>query len=139
MASALYNGARKSFLDKGLAWGSDDIRALLVQSTYTFSAAHEFVADVVAAELGATDYARKATTGRAVGTGAPTYALCDNITWAGLGGAVNQTIGGLIFFLNTGSDATARLIAFCDNPDLTTENQDVVANFGSQRVFSWSG
>jgi hypothetical protein len=140
VASALYDGARKAFLEGNLHWGTDDIGVLLVQDTYSFSAAHGFVADVVAAELSATDYARKTNVaGRSVGASAPTYALCDNLTWVGLGGAVNQVIHGVIFFLNTGNDATARLICFCDNPNITTQDQDVVASFGSQRVFSWGG
>ena len=55
MANALYDSGREGFLDGSIVWSSGDIRAMLVLSTYTFSAAHKFIAD-----LGAVDNGRSA-------------------------------------------------------------------------------
>ena len=73
MANALYDPGREGFLDGSIDWDTDDIRTMLVLSTYTFSAAHKFITD-----LGAVDNGRTAALGSktvtsgiapAVGTG----------------------------------------------------------------------
>lgn len=135
--AGIYDGARRLWLQGGIAWESADIRVLLVMPTYVYNAGHNFVSDVVAHELVATDYARKSTTGRQVQAGAPTYVVCDNVTWAGLGGAVNDDIAGLIFFMHTGSDATARVLLHLPNSILPTQDQDVRTDFENGRLFDW--
>jgi hypothetical protein len=55
MANALFDPGREGFLDGSIDWDTDDIRVMLVKSTYVFSAAHKFVAD-----LGAVDNGRSA-------------------------------------------------------------------------------
>jgi hypothetical protein len=139
MASSLYSPARRAFGRGQIAWDTDDIRGLLVLPTYSYDADHQYVSDVVAHELGATNYARKQLTGRSVGVSAPTYFLADTITWTSLGNGVNETIHGLIIFVHTGNDATAPLICFCDNADLPTQGQETRIVFANNRVFSWSG
>lgn len=58
MANALYDPGREGFLDGSIDWDTDDIRVMLVLSTYTFSAAHKFITD-----LGAVDNGRSAALG----------------------------------------------------------------------------
>lgn len=139
MSSGMFDAARQAIGRGQIAWESADIRVLLVKDTYSFDPTHSFVADLVAHELGATDYARKTTTGRIVGPSSPTYFLMDDVLWVGLGGASNQVIGGAVVYLHTGSDATARLICFIDTPDQLTQDQDTYLAFATSRVFQWTG
>ena len=104
MASALYDSGREGFLDGSIDWDTNDMRAMLVLSSYTFSAAHKFIAD-----LGAVDNGR-------------TAALASKTVTAGVADAADTTLTAtaataskaLVVFQHTGSDATARLIAYID-------------------------
>ena len=106
MANALYDSGREGFLDGSIDWDTDDIRAMLVLSTYTFSAAHKFLSD-----LGAVDNGRSA-------------ALASKTVAAGVADAADTSLvataaaasKALVLFKHTGSDATARLIAYIDTP-----------------------
>lgn len=104
MASALYDSGREGFLDGSIDWDTNDMRAMLVLSSYTFSAAHKFISD-----LGAVDNGR-------------TAALGSKTVTAGVADAADTTLTAtaataskaLVIFQHTGSDATARLIAYID-------------------------
>jgi hypothetical protein len=104
MANALYDPGRQGFLDGSIDWDTDDVRAMLVKSTYTFSAAHQFVSD-----LGAVDNGR-------------TGALGTKTVTSGVAGAANTTLtatsavacNAIVLFKHTGNDATARLIGYID-------------------------
>jgi len=106
MANVLYDKGREGFLDGAIDWDSNDIRVALVESTYTFSDAHEFMA-----ALGAND------NGRSV-------ALASKTVTSGVADAADTTLtataalacNALVIFQHTGSDATARLIAYIDTP-----------------------
>lgn len=107
MANALYDKGREGFLDGSIDWDTDDIRVILVRSSYTFSAAHDFVDDI--------------TTGNENGRSA---ALGSKTVTSGVADAADTTItataavasNALVIFKHTGSDATARLIAYIDTP-----------------------
>src|SRR3989304_3481237 len=58
MTSALYDKGREGFLDGSIDWDTDDVRVALVESTYTFVAAHDFMDD-----LGTNDNGRSAALG----------------------------------------------------------------------------
>jgi hypothetical protein len=104
MASALFDPGREGFLDGSIDWDTGDQRVMLVRSTYTFSAAHKFLA-----ELGAVDNGRSA-------------ALASKTVTNGVADAADTTItataavacNALVVFQHTGSDATARVIAYID-------------------------
>jgi hypothetical protein len=106
MANALYDSGREGFLDGSIDWDTNDQRVMLVLSTYTFSAAHKFLAD-----LGAVDNGRSA-------------ALTAKTVTGGVADAADTTLNAtaaiaskaLVIFQHTGSDATARLIAYIDTP-----------------------
>lgn len=104
MASALYDSGREGFLDGSIDWDTNDMRAMLVLSSYTFSAAHKFVAD-----LGAVDNGRTA----AFGTKTVTAGVADaaDTTLTATAATASKA---LVVFQHTGSDATARLIAYID-------------------------
>ena len=106
MSNALFDPGREGFLDGTINWSTGDIRVMLVKSTYAFSAAHKFLAD-----LGVVDNGRSA-------------ALATKTVAAGVAGAANTTLtaiaaaacASLVIFQHTGVDATARVIAFIDTP-----------------------
>lgn len=79
---------------------------MLVLSTYTFSAAHKFLAD-----LGVVDNGRSATfTAKTVTAG---IANAANTTLTAIAASASKA---LVIFQHTGADATARVIAFIDAP-----------------------
>src|SRR4051812_7382927 len=106
MSNALFDPGREGFLDGSIDWDTDDIRVMLVKSTYTFSAAHKFVSD-----LGAVDNGRSAAlAGKTVTSG---VADANDTTLTATAAAASNA---LVVFKHTGSDATARLIAYIDTP-----------------------
>lgn len=106
MSNVLYDPGREGILDDTIAMSTDDIRVMLVMSTYTFSAAHKFLSD-----LGVVDNGRSA-------------ALASKTFTSGVFDAADTTLTAtapaackaLAIFKHTGVDATARLIAYIDTP-----------------------
>jgi hypothetical protein len=104
MTSTLFSLGREGFLDGAIDWDTNDVRAMLVKSTYTFDDTDKFLSD-----LGSVDNGRSA----ALGTKTVTQGVAD---------AADTTItatsavacNALVVFQHTGSDATARLIAYID-------------------------
>lgn len=106
MANVLYDPGREGILDQTIMMNSGDIRAMLVLSSYTFSAAHKFLAD-----LGAVDNGRSATLGSKTFTGGVFDAADSSLT------ATAATASkAIVLFQHTGSDATARVVAYVDTP-----------------------
>lgn len=105
MASALYDKGREGFLDGSIDWDTGDIRCVLVRSAYTFNAAHDFLDDI--------------TTGNENGRSA---ALASKTVTSGVADAADTTVtataaaasNAIVIFQHTGSDASARLIAYID-------------------------
>ena len=104
MASALYDKAREEYLDGLLDWGADDVRVCLVRSTYSFSAAHTSMADI-----STNDNGRSAALASKTVTGGVADAADTSLT-ATSAVACNA----LVVFKHTGTDSTARLIAYID-------------------------
>lgn len=105
MASAIFPKAKEQFLQAGLNLSSLDVRVMLVLSSYTYDSTDEFVAD-----LGAVDNGRSAALGTKTFTNG-VFDAADSTLNATAGTASNA----LVVFVHTGSDATARLLAYIDN------------------------
>jgi hypothetical protein len=106
MANALFDPGREGHMDASIVETTGDIRVMLVRSTYVFSAAHKFVAD-----LGAVDNGRSAAlTSKTIGSGI--FDAADSTLTATAAVACSA----LVIFQHTGTDATARLIAYIDTP-----------------------
>ena len=102
----LFDPGREGFLDGTIDWDTDDIRVMLVRSTYAFDAADKFVAD-----LGAVDNGRSAAlAGKTVTNG-----VADANDTSLVAAAANAS-NALVVFKHTGNDATARLICYIDTP-----------------------
>jgi hypothetical protein len=104
MANALFNPGREGFLGAEIDWDGFDIRVMLVLSTYTFDATDKFLAD-----LGAVDNGRSA----ALGSKTITDGVA-NAAGTSLVATAASACKALVIFYHTGSDATARVIAYID-------------------------
>jgi hypothetical protein len=104
MASTLWDTGRQGFATGDIQWDSDDIRVMLVKSTYTYVATHAYVSNVSAHDNGrSTAFASKTTTA----------GVCDaaDITLTATAAAACNA---LVIFKHTGADTSARLIAYID-------------------------
>lgn len=109
MANALFNSGREGFLGGGddkIDWSTDDIRVMLVRSTYTFDATDKFVSD-----LGAVDNGRSAALGSKTITDG--VADADDTSLVATAAVPSNA---LVIFKHTGNDETARLIDYIDTP-----------------------
>lgn len=106
MANILYDPGREGILDETIKMNSGDIRAMLVLSSYVFSAAHKFIAD-----LGAVDNGRSAALAGKTFTNGVFDATDSTLT------ATAATASkAIVLFQHTGVDATARIIHYMDTP-----------------------
>jgi hypothetical protein len=105
MANVLFDPGREGILDTTITM-TGDIRVMLVKSSYTFSAAHKYLAD-----LGAVDNGRSASLGTMTYTSGVFNAAATSLT-----ATAAVACSYLIVFLHTGNDATARVIAYIDTP-----------------------
>lgn len=133
MANALYDKAREAFLNADIDWSADDIRVILVDSAdYAFSSSHEFLSSVGGS-------ARVATSGALQNKTATNGAAdADDITLTSVTGDQAEA---LIIYKHTGSDSTARLIAYIDTGytglPVTPNGGNVTINWpsGSDKIF----
>ena len=105
MANSLYDPGREGFLDGTINWSSGDIRVMLVLSTYTYVASHKFLSD-----LGVVDNGRSASLGSKTVTNGVANAAATSLTATGA-----SACKALVIYQHTGSDASARVIAYIDN------------------------
>jgi hypothetical protein len=105
MSNQLFSYGREGILNRTIDM-TGDIRVMLVKSTYTFDDTDEFLADI-----GSTDNGRSATLASHTYTAGVFDALDTSLT-ATSAVACNA----LIVFQHTGSDASARLVAYIDSP-----------------------
>lgn len=107
MANALYDKAREGYLNGNLNWLTDDVRAILIDAdTYTVNlATHQFLSDVPGGariSVSASLANKTATIG---------VADADDVSFSLVSGA---SVEAILIYKHTGSDSTARLIAYLD-------------------------
>lgn len=130
--SGLYDKGREGFADGTINW-TMDIRAVLVDlADYTVDlATHDFLADIPVA-------ARIALSGSLTGkTQVAGVCDADDTTFFGVAGDQAEA---LALFVHTGSDATARLVAFIDQATgfaVTPNGNDIIVRWsnGANRIF----
>lgn len=127
MSSGLYDKGRQAFLEGSIAWLTDDIRVILIDTAqYTVNlATHDFLDDVAAGS-------RIAVSG-ALASKTSTDGVADaaDVVFTAV---ANTSVEALIIYKHTGSDATARLIAYIDSASAGLPFQ---VNLGDVTV-SWS-
>lgn len=106
MANAIYPKFKEAALQGDIALDTSVVKVILVDlADYTYNAAHDFLDDVPAAareEISAA-LASKTFTDGVFDSADPSFP-----------GAVGDVCEALILFIDTGSDATSRLIAYYD-------------------------
>ena len=129
MSNTIYPSARESYLTGGLDWSSDDIRVVLCDSGYTYSAAHDFLSDVPGG-------ARLAVSGSLTGkTTTDGVADADDVTFPTV--AAGDTVTSLVVYKHTGTDATSNLILYMDETaagaviNRLTDGNDIVVRWSN--------
>jgi hypothetical protein len=100
--NTIYPLAREKFLTGALDWSSDDIKVVLLDNTYTYSAAHEFLTDLTGVVATSGNLTGKTTTGG--------VADADDLTFPAL--VAGDTIVSVVIYRDTGLAATSDLIIF---------------------------
>lgn len=128
--SALYDLGRQGFLAGDIAWDTDDIRVVLVDTAdYIVAlATHQFLSDVPAIARVAVS---PALTGKTVAAG---VADADDTTFTSVSGDPSEA---LVIYQHTGVETTSRLIAYIDGIAVTPNggNINVQWDNGANRIF----
>ena len=131
--SGLYGLARAAFLGGDIAWDTDDIRCVLVDTNdYTVNIdVDEFLDDVPAGARVATS---DALTSKAVTLG---VADAGDVVLSSVTGDESEAI---VIYVHTGADATARLIAYIDTATglpVTPNGGDITIQWdnGANKIF----
>ena len=131
MANVLYDSGREGILD-GTIDMTGDVRCVLVKSAYTFSAAHNFMDDIDTND-----------NGRSAALAGKTYTAgvfdANDTTLTATSAVACEAI---VLFQHTGSDATARLIAYIDTPTsglpftpAAGQTVSIVFDSGANKIF----
>lgn len=133
MANALYDNGRRRFLEGQIAWLTDTIRAVLIDTAnYTVNlATHQFLSDIPAAARVATSPALANKTSTAG------VADADDVTFTGVSGA---SVEAIVLYKDTGADTTSPLIAYIDTATglpFTPSGGDVIIQWdnGPNKIF----
>ncbi len=133
MSNVLFPSGREGILDETIFMNSGDVRIMLVKSAYTYDST-----DVYLADIGAVD------NGRSVALAGKTFTagVFDATDPAAFTATAAVACNAVILFQHTGSDATARLVAFVDVvasgfPFTPAAGQGVLISFdnGANKIF----
>jgi len=134
MANALYDKFKEDALGAGNDLTGVNVKVILVDlADYSFSAAHEDLADVPAAARVATsaNLTTKSVTGGVFDA--------DDITFSAVTGDQSEA---LILYIDTGVESTSRLIAFLDSGitgmPVTPNGGDITVTWdaGANKIFA---
>lgn len=133
MANALYDAGREGFLDGSVDWDTDDIRAILVDAgAYTVNLATDKFLSSIAG--GARIAVSSALASKTVTAG---VADAADVTFTAVSGV---SVEAIVIYKHTGSDATARLVAYIDSGTglpVTPNGGDITVAWdnGANRIF----
>jgi hypothetical protein len=132
VANTLYPKGRQKFLEGGIAWLTDTIKVILVDTAaYTYSSSHEFLSNIpVGARVGTAVTLTTKTSTNGV-------ADADDVTFVALTGAELEAV---VIYKDTGVEATSPLIAWFDTGvglPLTPNSGNVplIWDNGSSKIF----
>ena len=133
MTNALYDKGREAFLAGGVAWATDNIKAVLIDTAdYTVNlATHQYLSDIPAVARVATcaNFASKTTTAGVADAG--------DITFTAVIGDPSEA---LAIYKDTGTATTSALIAYIDTATglpVTPNGGDIIVAWdnGGSRIF----
>jgi hypothetical protein len=124
----IYSTGLLALADGTVSWANSSIKALIVDSGYTFDKSDEFVSDVSADEVTnavGTGYERKMLTNKSVSLAADVVTLdADDLLYSDI--ETNETWDAVIIYAEGTSDADSKLIAYLDTDALVTNGSDAV-------------
>lgn len=134
MANALYPKGKEGILDETITLSSGTIKAALLRS-YTYSSAHEDVADITGA--GGTVVATTTLASKTFTSGV--FDAAD-LTWTAV--ANGAACDNFVLYQDGATDADRRLIMFVDaytNLPVTPNGGDITIEWdnASNKIFSW--
>jgi hypothetical protein len=133
VANAVYPKGKKAILDGDVDFLTDTIKIVLVDATYTYSTAHDFLDDIAAGDRVATSAALSSKT-----TTDGAFDAAD-VTFTSLSG---NTVTSWVLFKDTGSAATSQLIAYFDTVSgggalsFTPNGGNFTLSFGASGIFT---
>jgi hypothetical protein len=130
MASALYPSFKQSLLTAGIDVENDDLRVVLLDASYTYSAAHDFLDDITGSYRVATS-----------------DALASKTITAGVFDAADKTITSvtgnevvaLVVYQHTGTESTSQLVVYVDGFSSVTPNGGNITvqwDSGAAKIFA---
>lgn len=138
VATGVYNRAKYNIARKLLALDTDDIRVLLVSSTYVFNAAHVTVFDVIPSELSGTGYARKPLVNKTLtedGVNNLVKFDADDLVWSGA--SFSGVPDAAILYVESTGDTNRQLVC-CVNvsPKITTSGVNYTLTWGPAGILT---
>lgn len=129
MSNTIFSSARELYLTGGLDWGSDDMRVILLDSTYVFDPTDDFLDDVPAGS-------RLATSGSLTGkTTTGGVADADDVTFPTV--PAGDTVTQVIIYKHTGTESTSDLVLYMDETaagaaiNRLTDGNDIVVRWSN--------
>ena len=127
MASAVYPLARASFLSAEINIPTDNLKVILLNTNYTYSASHQFFSDLTGSIAVSGNLGTKVVTNGTFNAA--------NVTISSVAGG--STIAALAGYQDTGVAGTSRLIWFNDGFSQLTNGGAIVVTWdtGSNKIF----
>lgn len=137
MTSFMSNYAKAKIMAGDIDLNADDIRVILVDSSFNGAANHQFVGDIpVLGELNGTGYVRKALSDEAVNVDTVNNRAefdATDVTWTGINAG---TAAGAVLYKHVTNDADSPFIAFIDSGGfpITTNGGDVTIQWNAEGI-----
>lgn len=134
MASAMFSKGKGSIAKGEIVLASDDIRVILLDSTYTFDDTDQYLSDVLSGGASGAEIARSNALNNQSISADGVFDADDEVLTAVASG---DTVANAIVYKYDASDASARLISFHEGVDVVTNGQDitVVWSNGASKIF----
>lgn len=133
MANVIYTPFKTKLLNGAIDLDTDTLKVMLVTSSYTPSAAHEFRSSVTN-EVSGTGYTaggQTLTNVLASTSGTDGVLDADNVTWS----SSTITARAAVIYKDTGNASTDDLIAYVDfGSDQTTSNGDLTIQWSANGI-----
>lgn len=129
MADAIYPKYKQALLDGDTNIDINDGTVKVALSTAAYNSAHDFYDDVSASTVGTPQTIANTTVTNGLFDG-------DDVTYTAV--ASGSTVTALIIYIDTGSAATSRLVAFIDTVSgfpLSTNGGDVTVAWNASGIF----
>lgn len=133
MANALYPKFKQALMNKEINLDTDNFKAMLLDSDYTYDAAHDFLDDVAAGA--------RVDTAVALANTSITDGVfdADDLTFTTVSNATN--VVAILIYKDTGVEATSQLVAYLDTGTglpYTTNGGDITVSWpnGSSKIFA---